>query len=827
MKNPISGLDLRLGLRMLFKHPGITAVGVLALTVALALGAAWFEFTRELIEPRIPLADGDRIVTLRNWDAARGGPEPRSLHDFEQWRAELRTVEEIGVATLSRRALATDDGRSASASAAEVTAAGLRLTRVQPVLGRPLLEDDERPDAPPVVVLGHEIWQRLFDGDRAVLGRTLRVGATISTVVGVMPEGFGFPINQEIWLPFRARALDHAPLEGPAIIAFGRLAGGVTLDDAQAEITAIGRRTAAASPETHSELRPRVEPFSRSFIGGGPLVRTAMNLPFLLLLIVICANVATLIFSRTASRSGELALRSALGASRGRLLLQLILEALVLTSLAALLATTLAGWGIAWGMTLFWEIQESRPPFWFDPGLSASTVLYTAALALLAAILIGGVPALKATRGELRAGLAQGAVAGRRLRFGGFSTVAIVIQVALCVIFLPISMARAYDALGGRAERVAFPADRYLTGRLALQSADPGSVADVAGGPAPALRAAELREQISRRIAAVPGVAAVTFASRIPGMNHPYELVGIGDALTGSGPLLDTAARALEVDLSFFEAMEAPILAGRGFIPSDLDSPVGSAVVDRTFVREYMRGRDPVGEVLTYPNRPGGEERNRYQIVGVVEDLPMNSFGPGGYQDLIQMQPAGYVGVYHPLRPGDHIAAQLFLRFRTHDPAALVATVQNTVTALDPALSLEGLATVAETWRPAHRGERFLTWMIALIAAVVVGLSAAGIYALMSFAVSQRTREIGIRTALGADRTRIVLAIFSRAFAQVGAGVLLGAIVIGIAAAGTGQGLGLVAAMAVLMIGVGMLACVAPASRALSIEPIEALRGDG
>lgn len=824
MSTGVSLLDFKLGVRMMARYPGLTLVGVLALTVAIGLSTAWFEFTRGMFSPTLPLENGERIVAIRNWDVEKAAPEPRSLHDFVTWREELQSIHELGAASLLEHTLSTEDGRSASVQGAQITASGFRLARVSPLLGRPLLEQDERVNAPGAVVIGYDLWQRLFDGDRGVVGRTVRLGNATSTVVGVMPEGFGFPKNQEIWVPFRANPLDFERREGPAIVVFGRLAPGFTLEEARAELTSLGQRTAAALPETHAQLRPRVDGYVDAFIGGGALALSAFNLPFLLLLLVICANVATLVFARTVTRETELVTRSALGASRKRLVLQLFFEALVLTSLSAVIGLAAAAWATEWGMNLFWEIQESRPPFWLDNRLSLSTVLYTMALAVLSAAVVGAVPALKATGRNLRRGL----TGNSRLRFGAISTGVIVVQVALCVVFLPIAVARTQDALGGRIESIGFPARDYLAGRLTRQLEAPLGALPEASRSELIGRSAELQEEVRRRVASVPGVSAVAFTDRIPGMNHPYEWLQIGHGPVAPDSATRTAARALSVDPGFFEMMDARILSGRGFQPSDLESAVGVAIVDEAFVRENLGGRNAVGQRLRYPGRSGEEAERWYEIVGVVQDLAMNAYGPGGYQDLVQMGPAGYVGVYHPLRPGEPSSVQMFLRTDAPNASVLVPEVVAAVTSLDPTLGVDDLKPLDEVWEPSHRGERLLTGIFAAVAAIVVGLSAAGIYALTSFTVSQRTREIGIRVALGADPRRIIRTIFFRALMQIGLGVLAGGMLFGlVGGVETAKGVWLLAAMAGLMLGVGLLACVQPAARALRIQPTEALRADG
>ncbi|HEX2203803.1 MAG TPA: ABC transporter permease, partial [Longimicrobium sp.] len=247
-------LDFKLGLRMLRKYPGLALVGGLATAFAIGVGAAAFEVVTQVAHPTLPLPGGDRIVGLRNWDAEKSRVEDRALHDFAAWREGLRTVEELGAFRSVARNLAVDGAAPVPAGVAEISAAGFRVARVAPLLGRALVEADEAPGAPPVVVIGHDVWRARFGGDPGVVGKTLRLDGAPATVVGVMPEGFGFPVAHELWTPLRLRALDFPRGRGPEVQLFGRLAPGASLREAKAELATLGRRAAADSPQTQYRL---------------------------------------------------------------------------------------------------------------------------------------------------------------------------------------------------------------------------------------------------------------------------------------------------------------------------------------------------------------------------------------------------------------------------------------------------------------------------------------------------------------------------------------------------------------------------------------------
>jgi hypothetical protein len=329
----VSWLDWKLGARLLLKYPALTIIGGVSLAGAIAIGAIGIEVADELLYKRLPFDEGGRVVRLETQDTAASRVEPRVLHDFAIWRLSLKTVAELGAARLSERNVLTGEGRVESLRVAEITASAFPLTRVPPLLGRPLQPTDEMPGAEPVVVLGYDVWQRQFLHDPAIIGRVVTVGRTARTVVGVMPPRFGFPHNEQVWVPLPVQ--DAPPREGPAVQVFGRLADGASWQDAAAELDVVSARLAADQPATHAQLRTRV----RAFAGRTPgdplrLEDLAVHAIVLLLLGAVSANVATLIFARTAMRESEMVVRHALGGSRARMIAQLVTEGLVLACAA-------------------------------------------------------------------------------------------------------------------------------------------------------------------------------------------------------------------------------------------------------------------------------------------------------------------------------------------------------------------------------------------------------------------------------------------------------------------------------------------------------------
>jgi predicted permease len=407
----VSWLDIKLGFRMLLKHPGLTLIGGFGMAVAIAIGLGSLWTISAMMNDDLPLDERDRVVSIQFWDVVANQDERRVLQDFAGWREEgLQTVRDLGAFRTVGRNLVPADGRGESLQVAEITASGFTVARVPPLLGRYLVSEDERPGAQPVVLIGYDEWRDRFDSDPDVVGRTLQLDRTPHTIVGVMPEGFAFPMNHHFWTPLRLNPSDYQRLESPAIYMFGRLAPGATMEQARAELAALGQRTAAAFPETHGQLRLRVYPYAYPFgdADNPDSVRLFYLIQLLssLLLVLVAANVAILVYARTAARMGEISVRSALGASRARIVAQLFAEGLVLSTAAAAL-----GLGITWtGLRQFRALVSGfgdELPFWMTFELSPRMVVYAVALAVLGAVIVGVVPALQATGRRLQSALRQ------------------------------------------------------------------------------------------------------------------------------------------------------------------------------------------------------------------------------------------------------------------------------------------------------------------------------------------------------------------------------------------------------------------------------------
>jgi predicted permease len=816
----VAWLDWKLGARLMLKHPALTIIGGLSLAAAIAIGAVGIEVAGELLYKRLPFDEGSRVVRLETQDAAASRVEQRVLHDFAIWRRSLKTVAELGAARVSERNVLTGEGRVEALRVAELTASAFPLTRVPPLLGRPLQPIDEMPGAEPVVVLGYEIWQRQFLHDPAIIGRVVTVGRTSRTVVGVMPPRFGFPHSQQAWVPLPVQ--DAPPREGPRVEVFGRLADGASWQDAAAELAVVSAHSSADQPTTHAQLRTRV----RAFAGRTPgdpvrLQDWLIHAIVLLVLGAVCANVATLTFARTAMRESEIVVRHALGATRARVIAQIVTESLVLALTAAMLGLVVAQTTVRYAWARASQIIGDGLPFWVDLTLEPATIAYALVLALVAAALIGLLPALQATSASVHRGLQGITSAGGTMKFGGIWSFIIGAQVAFTLLCLPAAAGISSNVLRDQGRWPEFPAERYLTFRLGMDNEALAGEHGVPDDGQIAARRALAYEKLAGRLREEPGVTHVTQGDRLPTM-YP-EWVAVEMEQDGAPPVrlhgnYEGGFAMAAVGAGYHDAFGAKIVAGRGLHTADAGAPNAPVVVNEAFMR--MVARNPVGARVRTVQR--GSERELgpwHEIVGVVTDLEM-------------LFPADWGGAAYIYRAAS--AAQLdpvVVAVRVAGDAALLAPrVAALAQQADAGLHLRDIVTLDDI--RAQEQIRMVGGSVVFgsVLLVAVVFSAAGLYALMAVAVERRTREIGIRIALGANPRRVLRTMFARAGRQLGGGIIAGNSIILLiawrAGAVTPDLLVALVIMSVIMAAVGVLACAAPARRALRVQPTEALRQD-
>ena len=836
----LSWLDFKLGFRMLSRYPMLTVVGSLAMAVAIGVGAGTFEVITRVIDPSLPLPDGDRIVGLKYWHRAESGARPASAYDVLNWREGLRTLEDIGAFRLVQRNLIVGEQVGEPVDTAEISAAAFRVAGVPPLMGRVLVDEDESPQSPAVVVLGNRLWKMRFGSDPTVIGRVVQLGATQATVIGVMPEGFAFPVRQNLWTPLRVRELPQEPGRGPALRVFGRLATGVGIPEAQAELTTFASRVAEQFPKQYENLQPRVLPYAQSFveIPQDFLARAgihSINVFGALFLVVVCGNVALLMFARAATREREILVRRALGAGRSRIVMQLFAEALVLAAIAAVLGLTASDFALRWALAAM-STESEGWPFWFEGGLSARTLTYSAGLTLLAAVVAGVIPALKITRTNMEVGLRQASAGAGGIRMGGIWTGVIVAQIAATVLFTAVAYVAQRQAAGIASAKAAFPAEEYLAVRLEMDrdglTEESASTIDE-----PFLRRYEATvRELEGRVAADANVAGVTLAERLPLMPSAGSVIELDDA----GPSESVSGREFfvtttAVDLDFFDVFQTPVLAGRSFAPHDAGAGANTVIVNHLFVQHILSGRNAVGRRIRF--RPKASQAVKepgpwFEIVGVVRDLVPDPEAPMSLD--IPAKPL----VYHTLGSNRTQSYPLYLatHVRRGDPTSVLPTLRRMAADISPGLRLSDIQRLDQGTSSDVRAWNGIANVILLVSAIALLLSLAGIYAITSFTVSRRTREIAVRVALGAQISNVVTNVFRGPFVQVAVGVALGCVMmaslVGLFMHGFDVGTVTRHAMLLLgygaiMIGVCGLACIGPLLRVIRVEPTEVLRDDG
>ena len=637
-----------------------------------------------------------------------------------------------------------------------------------------------------------------------------------------MPPRFGFPRNQQLWVPLPIQ--DAAPRQGPGVQVFGRLAHGASWQDAAAELDVVSARLAADHPATHAHLRTRV----RAFAGrtpGDPLrfEDLALHAVVLLLLGAISANVATLIFARTAMRESEMVVRHALGASRGRVVAQIVTEGLVLALAAAVLGLVVAQTTVQYAWDQASQLIGDGLPFWVDLRLEPAAIAYALLLALVAAALIGLLPALKATGASIQRGLQGTTSTGGTMKFGGIWSFIVGAQVACTLLFVPAAVGIYTTSVQNRPAWTAFPTEHYLTFRLKMDTEALAGEQGVLDDGQIGVRRARAYEDLAGRLREEPGVTHVTHGDRLPTASPDWVALEIEQ--DGAPPArlhgnYEGGFAMAAVGPGYHEAFGARIMAGRALQAADAGAPNGSVVVPVVVNEAFVRvvGRNPVGARVRTLQRGSEREQGPWrEIVGVVSDLWTV---PADWSGAAYIYSAGSTAELDPVVVAVRVAG---------DAAPLAPRAAALARQIDAGLQLRDIATLQEAVaRQQVLGGNVGGFVVAGILLGSLVFSAAGLYALMAVAVQRRTREIGIRIALGANPRRVLRTVFARAGRQLGGGIIAGnSLILFLAWRADSLTADLLVSSvitSVIMAAVGVLACAAPARRALRIQPTEALR---
>ncbi len=800
--------DLRFGFRMIGKSRGLAAIAVTAFALGIGLTTITFSIVYGVLMRGLPFPQPERLLHLEE-SRPTHGVESRavSIPDFVDWRAQQTAFEDLSGFAVGTANLAGAGDKPERYSAAYTTASMFDLVRVRPHIGRGFGSPDDAPGAPQVILLSHDLWRNRFGADPGVLGRTIRVNGESTTIVGVMPRGFRFPLLQDLWINLRPDPNAAARGEGRLLEVFGRLKPGSSREGAATNLAAITRRLGEAYPETNRGVVPILKPYTEEFIGRevSVMLYTMLAAVFGVLLIA-CANVANLLLARTALRAKEVAIRTALGATRARVVSQLLAETVAMAALGAVLGLVIA----ALGIRLFNNAMvTARPPFWIDIRLHPAVLLFSLGLALAASLAAGLVPALQASGSRMHDVLKDESRAGSGFRLGRFSRGLVLAEVALSCALLMAAGLMIKSVVKLRNVDFGFPSEQVFTAEIAmLEGAEPDTAARVL-----------FLENLLPRLAAIPGVRAAAIASTIPGEEGNFDYVAIEGRAYAAEPDYPEM-RYSAVSPRFFDIFNARPTQGRVIEGSDRLGTLPVVVVNASFARTHFPGESPIGRRIRF-GRSGSKEPWR-TIVGVVPDRHMDG--------VENEEPEG---VYVPLAQRPHQLLSL-VATAEGNPMRLTAQVAGAVARLDPDLPVFNIMSHAElvsrrTWYYRTFGTLFM-----VSGSVALFLSAIGLYGVMAFSVTRRRHEFGVRMALGASGQAILRLVLGQGLRQLALGIALGLgvgmlvgrglqlVLFGVNPSDGGVYAGIVAVLGLT----GIVACLVPARRATRIEPLIALRSE-
>ena len=796
--------DLRSAVRSIASHRWFSLAIVVTLAIGIGINTTVFTLSSAVLFKPLPYKDSDRLFIVGGARVTQTeGGFGLSYADYLDLRGQAQSFEQLEAAGQSESAVIGESGRGPERyRLTRVTSGFFKVFRVEPVAGRGLTPADEHPSAPLAAVIGHSVWRSRYNLSGDVIGRQIRLNQEPATIVGVMPEGFGLPELEEIWIPLGRG--DRAVTERTTrdLFVFGLLKPGTELAAARAEVSGIAARLRIAHPDTNKDIDARVRTFHERFVGGKANVMFSLMLGAVgLVLLIACANVANMMLGRGIGRAREITIRSALGASRWRIVRQLLVESLLLSAAGGLAGLVIAVLAVP---AFDRAMADAQKPSWIVFAVDYTVLAYTAGLCILSALAFGLVPAWRASRVDLTRTLNEGGRGGSG-RVGWLSSSLVVVQFAFAVVLLTASGLLVRSFIEGALVNGWVPADRIMTARVELprsRYADPDA-------------RVRFFDEVQARLKAIPGVVESSVTSGWPGTGAGRPQVEV-EGETYQNPDDRPSTIVVTVSPSYFKTIDLRVIRGRGFESRDGAPGAEAAIVTRTFVDRHWPGQSGLDKHV----RQGRAVSDPWlTVVGITDEIVQST-----------QASAPDAMVFVPLR--QQAPSSMILAVRSSgDAAPLASAMRETVEAMDPDLALFELQTAERRAYIERWPYRVFGAVFGVFATFALLMAAVGLYGVMAQSTVRRTREIGIRMAIGATPRRILTDVVRRGAVQLGIGLVLG---FGGAFAITEQMRSLLlgvlprdpavfsSAAAVLLV-VGLIACWLPARRAAHIAPVRAL----
>jgi predicted permease len=799
--------DLRYAVRSMLNKPGFALVAVMTLALGIGGSTAIFTVVNAALLRGLPYQSPDRLYHLfESTPQKEFAQREFSYPDYQDYQ-QNQVLDGLAAYT-GGGGIMSGRGESERVFAPAASANFFSVLGVEPILGRTFQAGDDKPGASPTVVLTYPMWQRRFGADRKIVGQALTINGASYTVIGVLPASFQFALRQnDMWRAYQPTdaQLTRRFLHGTNLI--GRLKPGVTPAQAQAELSVIATRIEQQYKDSHANTGLKIVPLQEQVVGTVRPILLVLLAAVGFVLLIACANVASLLLTRSLARNKEVAIRAALGASRWRVVRQLLTESLLLSVVGGVAGLLIAQWGVGALVAFLPDSQINALPFLRSLHLDARVLVFSFALSLLTGVIFGLAPALQSSRPDLNEALKEG---GRNTSGGGgqrLRSALVMTEIAMAVVLLVGAGLMMKSLLRLLQSNIGFNPEKLLT----------MTVVPPASKYADANRQIEFFDQLRTRVQSLPGVTGVGSVDILPLQGGNTTRVNVeGDPVPPPGQELEANVRT--VDEKYFQTLGVPLAAGRAFDDRDQPNATPVVIIGKSLADRVFAGRDPIGRRLVY----AGVKAPPVTIIGVVGDVKI-----GGLDEAIRPV------IYYPLRQDGGGGANLVVR-TSGDPTALAAAIRNEVRTLEPEVAIFNVNAMDQviSSSPAAFMRRFPALLISIFAGVALLLASIGIYGVVSYSVNQQRHHIGVRMALGAQASDILKMVLRQ-----GLTLALGGMALGIVAA-----LGLTRLLRTLLFGVqatdittfvsvltvlfvvALLACLIPARRATRVDPLVALR---